>query len=374
MQDLPTDFSAQILHFCSVQGRPGAVLAWALFWVRVQPALVRLASRHKRRLSKGVPFDSRRLFSEYHKFNTKTRVFRIFPQKFLPRRLAKTKNREVKYSIMARWRGYQKVHFLTEGCKSERRSANMRLKGKTALITGAGRGIGYEIAVTYAKEGANLGLNYVRSKQQTEVLATKLEKEYGIQTLVLPADVGDQDQVQRMFEAMFAKFGVIDILVNNAGMLTQVLCKDMSYEIWAEMIRNDLTSVFLCTKAVLPHMLERKYGRIINVASQLGQIGGVELTHYAAAKAGVIGFTKSLAREVGEYGITVNCLAPGPIETDMVACLSDEWKKNKLAGLPLHRFGKSEEVAPSAVFLAADPDGNLFTGQTLGPNSGDVML
>ena len=250
----------------------------------------------------------------------------------------------------------------------------MRLKGKIALITGASRGIGREIAVAYAREGADLGVHYFRSKKQAEELAESLKKEYGIKTVLLQADVGEPRQVTEMIDEMFKQFGRIDILVNNAGMLTQVLLKDMSHEIWYEMIKSDLDSVFLCTRAVIEHMIERKYGRIINVASQLGQKGAVELTHYSAAKAGVIGFTKALAREVGQYGITVNCIAPGPIDTDMVAGISEDWKKAKRAELPLERFGTVEEVAPTAVFLAADPDGSIYTGQTLGPNSGDVMF
>ena len=127
-------------------------------------------------------------------------------------------------------------------------------------------------------------------------------------------------------------------------------------------------------KAVLPHMIENKFGRIINISSQLGQIGGVELAHYTASKAGMIAMTKSLAREVGVHGITANCIAPGPIETDLISNLDEEWKKTKESELAIPRFGKVEEVAPSAVFLASEPDGNLYTGQTLGPNSGDVML
>jgi 3-oxoacyl-[acyl-carrier protein] reductase len=140
------------------------------------------------------------------------------------------------------------------------------------------------------------------------------------------------------------------------------------------MISSDLRSVFLCTRFVLPSMLERGFGRIINITSQLGQKGAEELAHYSAAKAGAIGFTKALAREVSDRGVTVNSIAPGPIETDMVVGISEEWKQQKKAELPLGRFGTVEEVVPTAVLLASDPDGNIYTGQTLGPNSGDVML
>lgn len=148
----------------------------------------------------------------------------------------------------------------------------------------------------------------------------------------------------------------------------------MTVEMWDRMIEVDLRSVFLTTRYVVPHMIKQKSGRIINIASQLGQKGGVEMSHYAAAKAGVIGFTKSIALELGKYGITANCIAPGPIETELVANIDPEWKENKKKELAIPRFGKVEEVAPTAVFLASDPDGNIYTGQTLGPNSGDVMI
>jgi len=143
---------------------------------------------------------------------------------------------------------------------------------------------------------------------------------------------------------------------------------------WDEMIRVNLRGTFLCCKYILPHMLENEFGRIINISSQLAQIGGIDLTHYCAAKAGVLGFTKSLAREVGDRGITVNCIAPGPTETNLIKDLSDEWKTERKNELVIPRFGKPEEIAPTALFLVSEPDGNLYTGQTLGPNSGDVML
>ena len=136
----------------------------------------------------------------------------------------------------------------------------------------------------------------------------------------------------------------------------------------------NLNSVFLTCRYAVPHMIERKFGRIINIASQVGQKGSVEHCHYSAAKAGMIGFTKSLAREVGAYGITVNCVAPGPIVTQLMGEVSEEWIRGKAAELVLPRFGEVEEVVPSAIFLASEPDGNLYTGQTLGPNLGDVML
>ncbi|MHB0980532.1 MAG: 3-oxoacyl-ACP reductase family protein [Thermoleophilia bacterium] len=251
--------------------------------------------------------------------------------------------------------------------------AGKKLEGKAALITGAGRGIGREIARLFAENGADLCVNYLRSRDAAESLAEQC-RGYGSRALVVQADVSKVDPARNLVETALAEFGKIDILVNNAGVLTQALVQDMSVETWDAMIASDLRSVFLCTRFALPSMIERRYGRIINVASQLGQKGAPELGHYCAAKAGVIGFTKALAREVGAYGITANCLAPGPIDTDMVAGISESWKDMKRKELPIPRFGRVEEVAPAALLLAADPDGSIFTGQTLGPNSGDVML
>ncbi len=167
--------------------------------------------------------------------------------------------------------------------------------------------------------------------------------------------------------------GRIDVLVNSHGILTEAPVAEMTLATWQRTIDVDLTSVFLLTRAVLPGMLERRDGRIITVASQLGQKGGVGLAHYAAAKAGVIAFTKSLALEVSGSNVLANVIAPGPISTPLVDAISEDWKDAKRRELPLGRFGTVDEVAPTAVLLAADPDGNLFVGQTLGPNSGDVM-
>lgn len=250
----------------------------------------------------------------------------------------------------------------------------MRLKEKIAIITGAGQGIGKAIAIAYAKEGANVSLNtYGLDEKKVDSLINELIK-YNVQVIVTEGDITDENVVKKLVKNTINKFGRVDILVNNAGILTQNLIQDMSVETWDRMIEVDLKSVFLTTKYVVPYMINQKSGRIINTASQLGQKGGVALSHYAAAKAGVIGFTKSIALELGKYGITANCIAPGPIETEMVAGIDEEWKKQKRTELAIPRFGKAEEVAPTAVLLAADPDGNIYTGQTLGPNSGDVMI
>lgn len=249
----------------------------------------------------------------------------------------------------------------------------MKLKNKIALVTGASRGIGKAIALAFAKQGANLGINFYKSETAAIEVAQEVEN-IGVKVIVLRGNVSKEQEVREIISRMISEFGRIDILVNNAGILTQSLLKDMSIEMWDEMIASDLRSVFLCSRLTLPYMIKQNWGRIINVASQLGQKGAIELTHYSAAKAGVIGFTKALAREVGQHNITVNCIAPGPIETDMVAAITPEWKEMKKLELPIPRFGIVEEVAPTAVLLASEPDGNIYTGQSLGPNSGDVMF
>ncbi|MCL7749967.1 SDR family NAD(P)-dependent oxidoreductase [Halalkalibacter alkaliphilus] len=250
----------------------------------------------------------------------------------------------------------------------------MRLESKVAIITGAGQGIGKAIALAYAKEGANLSLNvFGLSKEKVDSILNELSN-YNIQVSITEGDITDERVVKELVDRTINQFGRIDILVNNAGILTQSLIQDMSVEMWDRMIEVDLKSVFLTTRYVVPHMITQKSGRIISTASQLGQKGGAALSHYAAAKAGVIGFTKSIAIELGQYGITANCIAPGPIETEMVAGIDEDWKVQKRKELAIPRFGKPEEVAPTAVLLAADPDGNIYTGQTLGPNSGDVMM
>ena len=245
------------------------------------------------------------------------------------------------------------------------------LKGRCAVVTGAAGGIGGAIARAYAREGARLLLSD-RAGSKLDAVAAECAA-LGAEAQVYHADVGDAEGAAGIIASCLRRYGGIDILVNNAGLLTQALCVDLSVEMWDEMLRVDLRSVFLCTHHALPHMIGQRWGRIINTASQLGIKGGAELSHYAAAKAGVIGFTKSVALEVAEHNVLVNAIAPGPIRTPMVDGISESWKKAKAAELPLRRFGEPEEVAPTAVLLASDPGGNLYCGQTLGPNSGDVM-
>ncbi len=242
---------------------------------------------------------------------------------------------------------------------------------RVALVTGAGSGIGRAIAEKLAKDGERVVVNDLRDASADEVVAGI--KENGGEAASAPGDVSDPEAVGEIVEAARGAFGPVEILVNNAGYGQQKLFVDLTVEDFDRMIGVHLRGTFLCTSAVLPEMLSRGRGVIVNVASQLGQIGGVELCHYSAAKAGIIGLTKSLAREVSAQGVRVNAVAPGPINTDLVLGLSEEWRRNKAAELPLGRFGEPWEVAETVSFLASD-GAALYVGQTLGPNSGDVML
>lgn len=237
------------------------------------------------------------------------------------------------------------------------------LHGRTALVVGGAGGIGRAIASAYAAEGAKV---IVADRSETD------PAEIGALGAVR-IDVTEEKSVASAVASATELGGPVDILVNSAGILTESQLVDMDLATWSETLAVDLTGVFLCCRAVLPSMLDRGWGRIINIASQLGIKGGHGLAHYAAAKAGVIGLTKSLALEVAERGVLVNAIAPGPVDTAMVDGISEDWKAAKRAELPLGRFGRPDEVAPSAVLLASDPGGNLYVGQTLGPNSGDVM-
>src|ERR671915_110993 len=244
-------------------------------------------------------------------------------------------------------------------------------RSRIALVTGAGSGIGRSIAEKLAQNGERVVVNDVNPETANEVVAGI--KEWGGEAAAAPGDVSDAESVQRIVAATHEAYGSPEILVNNAGFLQQKRFVDVTGEDFDRMISVHLRGTFLCTRAVLPEMLSRGSGIIVNVASQLGQIGGIELCHYSSAKAGIIGLTKSLAREVSAQGIRVNAVAPGPINTELVLGLSEEWRRNKAADLPLGRFGEPWEVAEAVAFLL--PGGAaVYVGEAVGPNPGGVML
>ncbi|MBI1169815.1 SDR family oxidoreductase [bacterium] len=234
------------------------------------------------------------------------------------------------------------------------------------IVTGAGSGIGRAIAQKLAGQGYRVTVNDLR-RDAAEAVAK------AIGGLATAGDVSSESDVAAMVAVAEAAHGPVTHLVNNAGFVHQARFTDLTPSDWDRMIAVHLRGTFLCTHAVLRGMLDRGSGCIVNTASQLGQIGGIELVHYSAAKAGIIGLTKALAREVSAKGVRVNAVAPGPINTPLVRALSDDWKRAKAAELPLGRFGEPEEVAETVAFLCS-PAASLFVGQTLGPNSGDVML
>jgi 3-oxoacyl-[acyl-carrier protein] reductase len=247
-----------------------------------------------------------------------------------------------------------------------------KLRDKVAIVTGGARGIGGAIAAAFGAEGADVA---IADRLGAEVAAPVIEQieASGRRVLFVPTDISDEAQVRSMVDRVYAELGDVDILVNNAGTFSQHFFHELPVEEFDRVLSINLRGVFLCTRFVLPRMLERGSGNVINVASQLGQIGGTEMVHYSASKAGVIGLTKALAREVSTKGIRVNAIAPGPILTEMMAEETEEWAAQKLSELPIGRFGETYEVAPTAVFLASD-ESSYYVGQTLCPNGGDVML
>jgi len=248
-----------------------------------------------------------------------------------------------------------------------------KLNGKVAVITGAASGIGAGIAQAFAREGSDVCLVDIVDEEQASPVLMTIARQGQQRIWFIQADVSEEQHVRRMANTALEAFGHVDILVNNAGIFTQSLLENLAVSDWDRVVGVNLRGTFLCTRFLLPQMLERKSGRIINIASQLGQIGGVEAAHYSASKGGVIAFTKALAREVASRGVLVNAIAPGPIETPMLEGETEEWRSRKLAEIPIGRFGRVDEVVPTALLLASE-DGSYYVGQTLGPNGGDVML
>ncbi|MCS7233230.1 MAG: 3-oxoacyl-[acyl-carrier-protein] reductase [Synergistetes bacterium] len=247
----------------------------------------------------------------------------------------------------------------------------MSLLGKVALVTGASRGIGRAIAIELASRGVKVAINYAKSEKLAQEVLERI-REGGGEAIAIKANVASEEEVKMMFEEVSSKLGEVDILVNNAGIVKDTLLLRMKIQDWQEVIEVDLTGVFLCSREAIRGMLKKRWGRIINITSVIGEIGNVGQVNYAAAKAGVIGFTKALAKEVGSRGITVNAVAPGFIETDMTSSLPTEMKERFLEQIALKRIGKPEEVAKVVAFLASD-DASYITGQVINIDGGMVM-
>ncbi|MCU0537119.1 MAG: 3-oxoacyl-[acyl-carrier-protein] reductase [Hydrococcus sp. Prado102] len=245
-----------------------------------------------------------------------------------------------------------------------------QLQDRVAIVTGASRGIGRAVALALAEQGAKVVVNYASSSTAADE-AVKTISEMGENAIALQADVSKADQVDKLIEQTQEKFGRIDILVNNAGITRDTLLLRMKPEDWQAVIDLNLTGVFLCTRAVSKIMLKQRSGRIINIASVAGQMGNPGQANYSAAKAGVIGFTKTVAKELASRGVTVNAVAPGFIETDMTSNLTHTEEILKL--IPLGRYGKPEEIAGMVRFLAADPAAAYITGQVFNVDGGMVM-
>ena len=244
-----------------------------------------------------------------------------------------------------------------------------KLDGRIAVVTGAATGLGRGIAELYALEGADVAI-VDRNGEGARAVAADI-RQMGRRSLAVEADVGDEPSVERAFAIIAEELGSPDILVNNAGIVTVSLLADMTTATFDEMLRIDLKSVFLCTRAALPAMRERRYGRIVNISSQIAYKGAQGMTHYAAAKAGILGFSRSLAHDVTCDGIAVNTICPGPLDTDMK--LPPDWAAKKQSELVIGRQGLVAEVAPTALLLACE-DAAFYVGATFHPNGGDIMV
>ena len=237
-------------------------------------------------------------------------------------------------------------------------------------MTGGSRGIGAAVAKGLGKEGATVIINYNHSQEEAETVVNEI-KAMGSLAVALQADISDAEATKVFIEKALADFGKIDILVNNAGITRDKTFKKMSFEEWHKVIDTNLSSVFNTCKIALPSMLEQKYGRIINISSVIGQAGGFGQTNYAAAKAGLVGFSKSLALETAKGGVTVNCICPGYIATEMVKAMPENVREAIIAMVPMKKLGEPDEIAKGVVFIC---ESEYMTGQCLNLNGGLYML
>ena len=247
----------------------------------------------------------------------------------------------------------------------------MKLKGRTALVTGGSRGIGRAVALALAEEGADVAVNYVSSEAGARDVVDHIRK-MGRRAIQAQADVSDYPDTFRMAQDVLREFTHLDILVNNAGINSDTTFVKMNHAAWRKVLGTNLDGVFNCTKVFIDQMLAQNYGRVVNMTSVIGQIGNFGQANYAASKAGVAAFTKSLAKELAGKGVTVNAVAPGFIETEMVAGIPDKVKERLLAQIPLKRFGTAEEVARAVVYIVSS-DGDYITGSELPINGGLLM-
>lgn len=242
---------------------------------------------------------------------------------------------------------------------------------KSALVTGASRGIGRSIALQLAEEGYNVAVNYAGSKEKAEAVVEEI-KAKGVDSFAIQANVADADEVKAMIKEVVSQFGSLDVLVNNAGITRDNLLMRMKEQEWDDVIDTNLKGVFNCIQKATPQMLRQRSGAIINLSSVVGAVGNPGQANYVATKAGVIGLTKSAARELASRGITVNAVAPGVIVSDMTDALSDELKEQMLTQIPLARFGQDTDIANTVAFLASDK-AKYITGQTIHVNGGMYM-
>lgn len=247
----------------------------------------------------------------------------------------------------------------------------MLLDNKIALVTGASRGIGKAIAIALAKAGATVVINYAGNINAAKEVESEIKAING-KSIIVQADVADTDAVENLIKTVVDQFGRIDILINNAGITRDNLLMRMKENDWDDVINTNLKGVYNCTKSISRIMMKQRYGKIVNMTSVVGLTGNAGQANYAAAKAGVIGFTKSVAKEFASRGINVNAIAPGYISTDMTAVLGDEVKKDFETKIPLGRIGQAEDVAEAVLFLVSDKS-SYITGQTINVDGGMVM-
>lgn len=245
------------------------------------------------------------------------------------------------------------------------------LKEKVALVTGGSRGIGRSIALKLAENGSSVAINYANSSEKADQVVKEI-KNLGVDAISIKADVSNEEDVNNLIKTVEKELGKIDILVNNAGITRDNLLIRMKTEDFEDVLDVNLKGTFLCTKAVARAMMKKKYGKIINITSVVGIVGNAGQANYSASKAGIIGFTKSMAKELGSRGIRVNAVAPGFIDTEMTQVLSEELKEQMINGIPLNQLGNTEDVANAVVFLASS-NSDYITGQVISVDGGMSM-